>query len=268
MKRETNMAEPTRYERVKDILDRAAGGSTADYGGIGGTGRFWDLPLDDLKQAEIYGVRLIATKGTRTCCGTEASRGEASGLVQGLRGESPFDGSRFPRLPWGGNPVAEDDIRFISDWIDDGLPADDREIASYDVEVKTASTALEAIRPDNVEGVARVTHSEIASAEEYAYEYGEIKQRMNLDCMSEAQIEKLRFAFREMYSLNKWTQDIRSYNNMALIHQNHCQHGWERFLPWHRIYLYEFEQALQDQCPDVTLPYWDWTMPQYVPKHP
>ena len=36
---------------------------------------------------------------------------------------------------------------------------------------------------------------------------------------------------------------------MALIHQNHCQHGWERFLPWHRIYLYEFEQVLQDICP-------------------
>ena len=52
-----------------------------------------------------------------------------------------------------------------------------------------------------------------------------------------------------MYGLNKWPEDWRSYNNLALIHQNHCQHGWERFLPWHRIYLYEFEQALQDHCP-------------------
>jgi tyrosinase len=55
---------------------------------------------------------------------------------------------------------------------------------------------------------------------------------------------------------------------MALIHQNHCQHGWERFLPWHRIYLYEFEQVLQDICPGVTLPYWDFTMPQYCPETP
>ena len=91
---------------------------------------------------------------------------------------------------------------------------------------------------------------------------------MNLDCMSEPQIEKLRWAFRELYRLNKWPEDRRSYNNMALIHQNHCQHGWERFLPWHRIYLYEFEQALQDVCPGVTMPYWDWTMPQYCPEHP
>ena len=86
--------------------------------------------------------------------------------------------------------------------------------------------------------------------------------------MSEPQLEKLRWAFRELYRFNKWPEDRRSYNNMALIHQNHCQHGWERFLPWHRIYLYEFEQALQDVCPGVTLPYWDWTMPQYRPDQP
>ncbi len=255
----------TRYQRVKDILNRAAGASKADYGG---EGRFWNLPLDDLKQAEIHGTRLIAKAGTKSCCGTETSRGEASGLVQGLRGAAPFDGSRFPRLPWGGTAVADDDIRFIADWIDDGLPAEDREIASYPLKVETASTSLEPIRADNVEAAAGVTHSLVTGANEYAYEHGEIKQRMNLDCMSELQLEKLRFAFREMYALNKWPEDIRSYNNVALIHQNHCQHGWERFLPWHRIYLYEFEQALQDHCPDVTMPYWDWIMPQYVPEHP
>src|ERR1039457_918024 len=38
-------------------------------------------------------------------------------------------------------------------------------------------------------------------------------------------------------------------------------------LPWHRVYMYEFEQAIQDQCPDVTLPYWDWVAPQY-PTNP
>jgi tyrosinase len=77
---------------------------------------------------------------------------------------------------------------------------------------------------------------------------------MNIDCMDEDQIAALRFAFRRLYELNKWPEDRRSYNNPALIHQNHCQHGWERFLPWHRIYLYEVEQALQDVAPDVTLP--------------
>jgi hypothetical protein len=58
---------------------------------------------------------------------------------------------------------------------------------------------------------------------------------MNLDCMSEPQIERLRRAMRELFELNHWAEDRRSYNNLALIHQNHCQHGWERFLPWHRM---------------------------------
>src|SRR5439155_7990035 len=103
---------------------------------------------------------------------------------------------------------------------------------------------------------------------EYSYKYVELKQRQNLDCMPESQIEKLRWAFREIYRLNKWPEDRRSYNNMALIHQNHCQHGWERFLPWHRVYLYEFEQVLQDVCPGVTMPYWDWPAERYHPEDP
>jgi len=39
----------------------------------------------------------------------------------------------------------------------------------------------------------------------------------------------------------------------------HFPHSTQRFLPWHRIYLLKFEQALQSIHPDVTLPYWDWT---------
>jgi tyrosinase len=75
-------------------------------------------------------------------------------------------------------------------------------------------------------------------------------------------------AFRHLYSLSEWPEDRRSYNNQALIHQNHCQHGWERFLTWHRAYLYEFEQNIQDFYPNLTLPYWDWTMAQYRPEQP
>ena len=35
--------------------------------------------------------------------------------------------------------------------------------------------------------------------------------------------------------------------------------GVQRFLPWHRAYLYEFEKLLQSVEPDVTIPYWNWT---------
>jgi hypothetical protein len=38
---------PTRYARVKEILNTTAGPSAADYGGVG---RFWELPLPELLQ--------------------------------------------------------------------------------------------------------------------------------------------------------------------------------------------------------------------------
>ena len=50
------------------------------------------------------------------------ARSAASGLIKGLRGLSPFDGRQFPRLPWGGKAVPEDQIAFIAAWIDDGCP--------------------------------------------------------------------------------------------------------------------------------------------------
>jgi tyrosinase len=264
----------TRYEQVKQILDQAAGESPVDYDG---EGKFWHLPLKRFLELEIRGIRMIAPPDVvvPSCCHTlEAAddtsspgRGARSGLIRGLRGQPPFDGSQYPPLPWGGRAVADAEIAFISDWIDDGCPAADHK-TSFGVEGTATEPALAEIVDSNVEPMARSFEVYEGSPNEYNYRYGEIKQRMNLDCMSEPEVEKLRWAFRELYRLNKWPEDRRSYNNIALIHQNHCQHGWERFLPWHRVYLYEFEQALQDVSPDITMPYWDWTMPQYRPEHP
>jgi Common central domain of tyrosinase. len=264
----------TRYEQVKEILDRAAGDSAVDYDGHG---RFWHLPLPRFLDVDIYGVRMIAPRETtpHSCCHQDETaddaaatgRGAQSGLIRGLRGQPPFDGSQYPPLPWGGQAVPEADISFISDWIDDGCPAADHQI-TFGVDGTVTETTLEELDESNVEPAARRYEVYEGSPNEYSYKYGELKQRTNLDCMSEAEHEKLRWAFRELYRFNKWPEDRRSYNNIALIHQNHCQHGWERFLPWHRVYLYEFEQALQDVCPDITMPYWDWTMPHYRPEQP
>src|SRR5215813_2588022 len=263
----------TRYEKVKQILDRAAVSSSVDYNGLG---PFWQLPLNQFLQLELYGVRMIAAADEApipSCChgpGSESpvkTRSARSGLIQGLRGQSPFDGTEFPPLPWGGQRVAAEEITFIADWIDDNCPAMDYQV-SLNVEPLTATASIEQLSQADVDELTRAFAVYEASASAYTYKYGEVKQRMNLDCLGEPQIEQLRWAFRELYRFNKWPEDRRSYNNVALVHQNHCQHGWERFLPWHRIYLYEFEQALQDVCPDVTLPYWDWTMPHYRPECP
>ena len=46
------------------------------------------------------------------------------------------------------------------------------------------------------------------------------------------------------------------------IHEEmHMQHTDDRLLPWHRVFIYLFEEALHQYHPDVCLPYWDWTKP-------
>jgi tyrosinase len=42
----------------------------------------------------------------------------------------------------------------------------------------------------------------------------------------------------------------------------YMQHGNLRLLPWHRIFLLLFEEALHNYHPDVCIPYWDWTRPE------
>jgi tyrosinase len=248
------------FARVRALLRQGAQGRAAAYGGLA----LWELSHADLLRTRLRGTLLIAPAvEMHSCCAPDAappSRGARSGLVRGLRGEMPFDGSQFPALPWGGAPLAAADIQFISDWIDSGCPAEVADTAN--------AYALSDAVQVNVERVITLQEPLHEFTPDYNYQRGELKQRMNIDCLNETQRDKLRYAFRELYELNKWPEDSRSYNNLALVHQNHCQHGWERFLPWHRVYLYEFEQAMQDHCPDVTMPYWDWTMPQYRPAQP
>src|SRR5262245_14557129 len=94
----------SRFERVREILRDAAGGRAGAYAGS----PIWEFSRDELLGATLEGVRLIATPAAETgsCCShhgrsDDESRSARSGLVRGLRGERPFDGSQFPRLPWG-----------------------------------------------------------------------------------------------------------------------------------------------------------------------
>ncbi|WP_156441084.1 tyrosinase family protein [Burkholderia sp. ABCPW 14] len=244
------------YTRVKKILAAAAGGGPWKYAELGS---FWELPLEQLMEVKILDLHLIAPAGTSSCCDQQERRSARSGLIRALRGTAPFDGSRFAQFRWDGKPMAEADIGVVAAWIDEGCPCDD-----------PRSIRLAMGEPEIFH--AQVTDLEFAigntNARRYVYHEGEPRQRANIDCLSDTELDRLGNAFRQLYELDKHEQDRRNYNNQALIHQNHCQHGWERFLPWHRAYVYEFEQNLQDFDSGLMLPYWDWTMPCYRPHEP
>ena len=69
-------------------------------------------------------------------------------------------------------------------------------------------------------------------------------------------------AYREAIQKVMERTDNKGYNFLAGIHgvpQFLCVHHRWDWLPWHRAYLYLFEQCLQDEVPGVTIPWWDWT---------
>jgi tyrosinase len=88
---------------------------------------------------------------------------------------------------------------------------------------------------------------------------------------SPQELTNLRSAHSSMMSI----KDNRGFMYQAGIHgipQFKCKHGevndptisdpnFRLFLPWHRAYLYWFEQYLQDAQKDstITVPWWDWT---------
>src|SRR3954469_9246021 len=204
----SNAAGVSRYQRFQDALRHAAGDSPSDHGGLGA---FWTLPLEQLLNASLYGVRLIApaSQAGGSCCSHNAqapatTRADRSGLIQGLRGAAPFDGTRFPRLPWGGRAVPAADIEAIAEWIDDGCPASDRELASFDLGTPEPVT-IALTRPRVSVAEPAVTRESFAApaagANAYLFERGELKQRMNIDCMDDTQLARLRYAMRELYQL-------------------------------------------------------------------
>jgi tyrosinase len=282
----------SRYEAVKEILDTAQGKANPSYQG---QGRFWDLPLDQFLQVKLYGIPMIADAGepdfcrdqmsgggsccdptptpAPSCCGTETpddkagphpspGRGAASGLIKGLKGQFPFDGTQFPRLPWGGTEVSSSDISFIESWIDDGCPATDQAAA----ESTAAAVGGGTVQVSQALKVALAQGHEAhplstKSINQFDAETGKTKARKNIECLSAEELARLRHVIKVMRCYDAYNSyDQRSFRYWADIHANNCQHGWEQFLTWHRMYLYYFEQQMQDIDPTVTLPYWDWPL--------
>jgi tyrosinase len=98
-------SQRTRYERVKEILNRAQEDAHPSYEGHD---RFWNLPHYEFLKVTLYGIRMIApakpaaaglpvVSGSGSCCHTPAGptatapkpgRGAASGLIQGLKADA------------------------------------------------------------------------------------------------------------------------------------------------------------------------------------
>jgi len=79
-------------------------------------------------------------------------------------------------------------------------------------------------------------------------------------------------AYRKAIStMKKWAManmnDRRGWVAQAARHRTDCPHGNWFFLPWHRAYLYYFEEICRQASGDAdfALPYWDWTKDPIIP---
>ncbi len=228
---------------------------------------------DNNRFSDCYESVPPSSPGPNTSLPVHPGRGAASGLIKGLRGEHPFNGRHLPRLPWGAaTPMGNSEILFIQDWIDDGCPKSDSASASPGNE--SCCHPSDAASTDTSAPVPPISATpRVANSQDFKTQRNEAIQRKNVEFLTDDELCKLRYAIQWMKSLNPHNNfnpsqgirqfDRRSYDNWARIHADTCPHGWELFLPWHRMFLYDFEQALRDIVPDVALMYWDWTMPRY-----
>jgi tyrosinase len=95
-----------------------------------------------------------------------------------------------------------------------------------------------------------------------------LRIRLGVHNLDDAQIAAFRSSYQQMMAIG----DNRGYQYLAGLHgvpswycwhhqQNaHSAQQLQLFLPWHRAYLYNWEMAMRDRVPEVTLPWWDWTL--------
>jgi tyrosinase len=82
--------------------------------------------------------------------------------------------------------------------------------------------------------------------------------RKNITSLQDGELAQLRAGYAKMQAIS----DNRGFNYIAGLHGvpgHYCHTNEALFFPWHRAYLYYFEQYLQDQIAGLAVPWWDWT---------
>ncbi len=92
-------------------------------------------------------------------------------------------------------------------------------------------------------------------------------KRKNQSNMTNDEKEYFLNSIQTLISSGDYGKHVSYYgNHNHRMHSSHGEIGKTRFLPWHRIYLFELEQMLQAFEQDTFIPYWDWTTDRDIPE--
>lgn len=80
-------------------------------------------------------------------------------------------------------------------------------------------------------------------------------------------LQTYRAAVSAMKALDSDSTNPHGWTRQARIHLDHCPHGNWLFLPWHRAYLWYFEEICRQLTGEegFALPYWNWTANPTIP---
>ena len=144
-----------------------------------------------------------------------------------MRADDIYDHVKSKKMPLGHDKWSDDYIAFFSKWMEQGKP-------------RTATSGPFEPHKRPITFPFRI--------------------RRNVKDLDSNELELLHSAFSELMK-----RDIKAYNSfysLADDHRRYCVHHADHFLPWHRLHLLEFENALRSLGPayeNLTLPYWDFT---------
>ena len=138
-------------------------------------------------------------------------------------------GNMPPPPPGGEGPWSKSQIQTFLDWMTNGYPKG--------TPPAQASSRLKAM-------------AEVSAG----------RVRKDVSSLSSSEIETLKKAFAGLMKLD--SSDPNSYFMQAGLHglpNPYCMHHIPGYNPWHRSYIYNFENALRSVpgCENVTMPYWD-----------
>lgn len=114
---------------------------------------------------------------------------------------------------------------------------------------------------------ALLANGTISLLPKYAWAQSSMRVRSNVNSLNSKHsvIETFREAVTKMHELP--ATDERSWEGQAYIHLDHCHRQPNHFLPWHRLYIWAFEEIVRELTgmKDWALPYWDWTNARSIP---
>jgi Common central domain of tyrosinase len=99
-----------------------------------------------------------------------------------------------------------------------------------------------------------------------------LRMRKNVESLSSTELQAYERAIEIVKKRSAANSaDPEGYDYWAGLHNNFdvthsgCAHFSEKFFPWHRRHLFDFENVLRKADPavtaDVMIPYWDWSKP-------